>query len=194
MVRLPLGAASVLVLFPLELVLRLPRVAREFGLPTEIARQNTAYDWSVDSQCLPLPLAARSGRPPAWQPANHSARGSFTWGLYIGDSDSTWPAVLERQLNADAPGTPAEAINMPQRKWTTANEAEQLRRLGWQFQPELVVVQYFVNDAYPSEPDFKFAEPERTYLIPGPFWKGYVRSSSVSALVSLGVNGLLYGR
>ena len=82
---------------------------------------------------------------------------------------------------------------MAQRGWTTANEAELLRRVGWQFAPDVVVVQYFMNDAYPSAPDFRFDQPERTYLLPEAFWKGYVRTSSVAALASLAINGVRYG-
>ena len=187
-----LSGAIVVVLFPLELILRNPRVAREFGLPTEIARQAAAYDdlWKHNV----FHFRSRHERV-APQPGRRrilALGDSFTWGLYIRDSDSTWPAMLERDLSGPG-GHPVEVINAAQRGWTTANEAELLTRLGWQFDPDLVLVQYFVNDAYPSGPDFRFDEPARTYLVPEPFWKGYVRSSSVSALVSLGVNGVLYG-
>jgi hypothetical protein len=40
---LPLAAALVLVLVPLEFVLRIPSVARQFGLPVERARQEESY-------------------------------------------------------------------------------------------------------------------------------------------------------
>ena len=39
-----LGGALVLVLVPLEFILRVPRVAREFGLPGEAARELASYD------------------------------------------------------------------------------------------------------------------------------------------------------
>ena len=84
-------------------------------------------------------------------------------------------------------------INMGQRGWTTANEAELLRRLGWQFDPDLVIVQYYVNDAYPSGTDFQHEEPKRIWLLPEPFRQGYIRTSAIAALVSAGINGLVYG-
>lgn len=38
--------------------------------------------------------------------------------------------------------------------YTTPNEAELLRRVGWQFDPDLVIVQFFVNDALLSSPNY----------------------------------------
>ncbi|MBA3318513.1 MAG: hypothetical protein H0T50_10540 [Gemmatimonadales bacterium] len=187
------GGACLLALGPVELLLHIPFVARDFGLPSETARQEARYDrlWTHNVFRFRSPHESVARRPGTRRII--ALGDSFTWGLYIADSDSTWPAVLERRLTAATPDAPTEVINMGQRGWTTANEAELLRRVGWQFAPDLVVVQYFMNDAYPSAPDFKFDQPERTYLLPEAFWKGYVRSSSVAALVSLAINGIRYG-
>jgi lysophospholipase L1-like esterase len=183
-----LGGALVLVLLPMEFVLRLPPVAHQFGLPTERVRQQQRYDrlWERNILHFRSPHE-RIARLPGVR--RILALGdSFTWGLYIADSDSTWPARLERRLEA-----PVEVINMAQRGWTTANEAEFLDRLGWQFDPDLVIVQFYLNDAYESGPNLGFEEGRRVHLLPEQFWQGYIRSSALSALVSRGVNGLLFG-
>jgi len=88
---------------------------------------------------------------------------------------------------------PVEVINMAQRGWTTPNEAELLSRLGWQFDPDLVIVQFYLNDAYESGANFAQESGRRLYLLPEQFWQGYIQTSSLSALVSRAVNGLLFG-
>jgi lysophospholipase L1-like esterase len=183
-----LGAALVLVLVPLELILRLPPVARQFGLPSERLHQLERYDrlWERNIFHFRSPYDRISRRPGVRRIL--TLGDSFTWGLYIADSDSTWPARLERRLKQ-----PVEVINMAQRGWTTANEAEFLTRLGWQFDPDLVIVQFYINDANESRPNFGFEEGRRVYLLPEQFWQGYIQSSALSALVSRGVNGLLFG-
>lgn len=183
-----LGAALVIVLLPLELVVRLPAIGRQFGLPEERIRREASYDriWERNVFHLRSPYERIARRPGVRRVL--ALGDSFTWGLYITDSDSTWPARLERLL-----GDSTEVINMGQRGWTTYNEAEFLTRLGWQFDPDLVLVQYYLNDAYESEPNFHYREGERVYLLPEQFWQGYVQTSALSALVSRAVNGLVYG-
>ena len=189
---LALGAALVLVLVPLELVLRIPAVARQFGLPGERTRQEETYDrlWERNVFRFRSPYERVARRPGVRRVI--ALGDSFTWGLLLPSADSAWPARLERELSATGAG-PAEVINMGQRGWATANEAEFLRRLGWQFDPDLVIVQFFLNDAYESGPGFQFQEGRRVVLLPPAFAQGYVRSSALAALVARGVNGLLFG-
>jgi lysophospholipase L1-like esterase len=183
-----LGGALALVLLPLELLLRLPPLSREFGMPAERVFQEQRYDrlWERNVFRLRSPYE-RVARQPSVRRVL-ALGDSFTWGLYIADSDSTWPARLERRLEE-----PVEVINMAQRGWTTANEAEFLARLGWQFDPDLVIVQFYLNDANESRPNLGFEEGRRVHLLPEQFWRGYIRSSALSALASRGVNGLLFG-
>ena len=183
-----LGGALLLVLIPLELALRLPPVARQFGLPGERRRQVERYDrlWERNVFHFRSPHETVSRRAGVRRVV--VLGDSFSWGLLVPDSDSIWPARLERGLE---PGT--EVVNMAQRGWTTANEAEFLRRVGWQFDPDLVIVQFYLNDAYESAVNLRFEEGRRAYLLPEQFWRGYVRESALSALVSIGVNGALYG-
>ncbi|HUF36791.1 MAG TPA: SGNH/GDSL hydrolase family protein [Gemmatimonadales bacterium] len=183
-----LGGALVLVLFPLELLFRLPPVARQFGLPAERARQVERYDRLWERNIFRFRSRHESVARRAGVHRVIVLGDSFSWGLLVPDSDSIWPARLEREL-----GGGAEVVNMAQRGWTTANEAEFLRRLGWQFQPDLVIVQFYLNDAYASGPNLGFEEGRRVYLLPEQFWRGYIQGSAVSAFVSRAVNGLLFG-
>jgi lysophospholipase L1-like esterase len=187
-----LGCALALVLLPLEFLLRLPPVASQFGLPTERARQEASYDRLWESNVFHFRSRyERVARRPGI--GRVIALGdSFTWGLLVPSSDSVWPAQLERVLN-DSGGRPVEVINMAQRGWATANEAEFLRRLGWQFDPDLVILQFYLNDAYESGPNFEFREGRRVLLLPDAFARGYIQSSALAALVTRGVNGLLFG-
>lgn len=183
-----LGGALVVVLLPLELVLRAPPIARQFGLPVERARLEERYDslWAGNIFHFRSPHESVRRRPDVRRII--TLGDSFTWGLLVPDSDSIWPARLERQLG---PGT--EVVNMAQRGWTTANEAEFLRRLGWQFDPDLVIVQFYLNDANESAPNLAFEEGRRIYVLPEQFRRGYVQWSSWSALVARGINGAIFG-
>jgi lysophospholipase L1-like esterase len=186
------GTALVLVLVPLEFLLRIPAVAAQFGLPNERTRVEADYDrlWEHNVFGFRSRYERVSRRPGV--PRIIALGDSFTWGLLLASADSAWPAWLERDLRA-ATDSAVEVINMGQRGWATANEAEFLRRLGWQFDPDLILVQYFLNDAYESAPDFQFREGRRVLLLPEAFAQGYIRSSSLAALVTRGVNGLLFG-
>jgi hypothetical protein len=78
---------------------------------------------------------------------------SMTWGDKIPRTEDTWPYVLERTLNNR--GQKTEVINLGQKGFSTVNEAEALERLGWRFDPDLVVLQFYVNDPLPSAPNFQ---------------------------------------
>jgi lysophospholipase L1-like esterase len=186
-----LGSALVLVLVPLDFGLRIPALARRFGLPGERARQEASYDrlWQRNVFGFRSPHEQVARRPGVKRVI--ALGDSFTWGLLLPSADSAWPARLERALAGR--DSAVEVINMGRRGWATANEAEFLRRLGWQFEPDLVIVQFFQNDAYESGPDFQYREGRRVLLLPEPFAQGYIRSSSIAALVAQGVNGLLFG-
>jgi hypothetical protein len=76
---------------------------------------------------------------------------------------------LQRRLAAAGGPAAYEVINMGQRGWTTANEAELLRRVGWQFDPDLVLVQYFVNDPFESGPNYWRDGDQWKRLLPARF-------------------------
>jgi lysophospholipase L1-like esterase len=75
---------------------------------------------------------------------------SFSWGDQITELESTWPYVMERALRES--GLEVQVINLAEPGFTTVNSAERLELLGWRFQPDLVILQYLVNDPLPSAP------------------------------------------
>ncbi len=119
---------------------------------------------------------------------------SFTFGVGVARTSDLWPARLEALLSALGGGAGAtspreemsgavEVVNLGTAGFTTANQAELLRRLGWQFDPDLVVIQFFVNDLLPSGPDFYHESDEYVYkthwILPVRFRRGAIRETAV---------------
>lgn len=78
---------------------------------------------------------------------------SLTWGKYVARTKDTWPYIMENLFRQD--GWHVDVINIAKRGYTTVNEAEALDRYGWSFDPDLIVLQFFINDPLPSGPGFK---------------------------------------
>lgn len=168
-------------LFVLEAVLRLPSIAGQLGLPSEQRHVEAQYDGVERANMFGLRTRYERIAKPAGVRRVVTIGDSFTWGSHIPSSDSTWPAQFERLLRA-APGSPkVEVINMGKRGYTTVNEVEALNRLGWQFDPDLVVVEWLANDVYPSGPGFQSIRnwPPVPYLLPENFRRGALRNSNV---------------
>jgi hypothetical protein len=104
---------------------------------------------------------------------------SFTWGDKILSTDDTWPARLQAALDFGHEGE-FEVINMARRGYTTLNEAETLRRIGWQFDPEVVILQFFINDALESGPNFDRGGHTQPYqLVPQRFRTPLIAKSAL---------------
>jgi lysophospholipase L1-like esterase len=147
---LALGAA----LLAAEGVLRLPSVAARLGTPQEVDRWRERYEGSWEENLLGLrsPYETVRKEPGVFRVV--AIGDSFTWGDKIASADSTWPARLEDDLRRHMPGLPVEVVNLGQNGFTAVNEAEMLRRLGWQLDPDVVVVQFYLNDILPGRPGF----------------------------------------
>lgn len=78
---------------------------------------------------------------------------SFTWGDKIARTEDIWPYVLERDLVES--GTPATVVNLAVGGYTTVNEAEVMRTTGWSLEPDVLIVQLYLNDTLPSGPGLK---------------------------------------
>lgn len=115
---------------------------------------------------------------------------SYTWGDKIANSDSTWPAQLELLLGRDH----TEVWNLAQRGWSTANEAEMLRRAGWQLAPDVVIIQWFANDALPSGPGFAREGERWVTVMPARFRRYAAGSSATLFLVERVANQLMRAR
>jgi hypothetical protein len=162
-----------------EFLFRRPAIAGTLGLPSEQRRVEASYD-AVPRHNL-FGFRSRHDRVTK-APGVFRIIGigdSFTWGDHIASTDSTWPSQLEQLLTS--PSRPVEVVNMAVRGYTTVNEVEALNRIGWQFKPDLVVLQWLVNDVYPSGPDFKnlLIWPPVPNLLPEAFRSGAVRSSDL---------------
>jgi hypothetical protein len=106
---------------------------------------------------------------------------SFTEGSHVASPDSTWPSLLEDALNQVGNRPPAQVVNMGFGGWATGNEAELLRRLGWQWEPDLVLVQWLNNDFLVTTPDFGLAPRDQglVQVIPERYRTGLIRDSAV---------------
>jgi len=85
--------------------------------------------------------------------------------------------------------------NMAHRGCPIANEAEIPTRLGWQFDPDLLVLQSLRNDGPSSGPDFRPVGgtrllPDR-YMVPVRFQTGPVQSSALLGVTEEGFSILL---
>jgi hypothetical protein len=176
----------------LEAALRSESMGRLLGTPKERAAWNSRYDhlWESNIFGFRSPWQSVTRRPNLLRVL--ALGDSYTWGDKIARSDSTWPAALERRLAKRHAAGPVEVIDMGQRGFTTANEAELLRRLGWQFAPDLVVVQFLVNDALPSDPGFqhKFEDWLCPYkrLVPERFRVGKISRSALLSFLEGAMN------
>jgi lysophospholipase L1-like esterase len=120
---------------------------------------------------------------------------SYTWGDKIALTEDTWPARLESILEAGARDVDIEVVNLAEAGFTTANEVELMSRLGWQFGPDLVLIQFLVNDAFPSWPGLGrvgSAEVFGSYrLLPARFAGAAAGRSALVAYLEKELNALL---
>ena len=190
------AVALTVILGGAEMVFRSRWLARREGSPQERAAWKLRYDglWRHNVFGFRSPFETIGRRPGVERVL--AVGDSYTWGDKIASTDSTWPARLERALEQAYPGSHFEVINTGQRGWSTANEAEFLRRLGWQFDPDLVVVQFDRNDVLLSAPNFASQSEDAVYphvdLLPDRFRTGPVRSSAFLAFLERTCSDLLH--
>lgn len=80
---------------------------------------------------------------------------SFTWGYGLGDGRDAWPKALEARLRGEKGGDGVRVFNLGVPGFTTVNELELLSRKGLALEPDLVVVQFLINDVLPSSTDYQ---------------------------------------
>jgi len=80
---------------------------------------------------------------------------SYTWGDGIADPSGVWPSILEKRLKATYPEENIRVINMGICGLTTLNELELLVKVGKKLEPDLVIVEYLINDILPSGPSLR---------------------------------------
>ncbi|HEX5386331.1 MAG TPA: SGNH/GDSL hydrolase family protein [Gemmatimonadales bacterium] len=156
--------------------------AARLGAPSELMAWNTRYDgiWRSNLFNMRSPYERLARRPGVLRVLAFGD--SFTWGDKIARTEDTWPAALERRLTHRL-GRPVEVVNTGQKGWSTANEAELLRRFGWQWQPDLIIVQYTLNDAAVSGPNFETTQDRDVSLLPPRLSEGAIRHSALLFLL-----------
>jgi lysophospholipase L1-like esterase len=70
---------------------------------------------------------------------------TFGWGVPL---EGTAPKILERNLNASVPGR-FEVLNAGVGNYDTVQEVEHYLTIDRTFHPDLVILEYFINDAEP---------------------------------------------
>lgn len=71
---------------------------------------------------------------------------SFTWGQMV-DAEEAWPGLLEQTLSEKRPFLKPVVINAGQLGWSTVDEYQWLVKEGLRYQPDMIVVGFFLNDA-----------------------------------------------
>jgi len=170
--------------FALEGVFHLQPVAGRLGTPKELnSWWEHRYDRLWESNVLGIRSPYETLRKEPGVLRVVAIGDSFTWGAMIASSDSTWPAQLEEELRHWIPDTPVEVVNLGELGFTTVNEAEKLRRLGWQFDPDIVVAQFYLNDILPSGENFQREFTDWLFpwawILPERYRRGPVGSSTL---------------
>ncbi|MGH7631231.1 MAG: GDSL-type esterase/lipase family protein [Gemmatimonadales bacterium] len=165
-----------------EGLLRTSAAEERYGGPEAARRFFSAESdrlWSHNLFGFRSPYERVARAPGVWRIVALGA--GYTSAEHIARTDGTWPALLERELRRRYPGRSIEVINMGRAGYTVANIAELFHRLAWQFEPDLVVVEFEPNEARTSRPDFGNAPLSRLRLtiLPDPFRRGWLASSAL---------------
>jgi lysophospholipase L1-like esterase len=148
-VLLVVGALAVCC-FAGELVFRLDPMVVRFGGSVAARQRAVAVQYRQIWRANPYGLRSfhvNQGRPDGVRRIVVLGD-SFSWGDQIAELESTWPYVMERALRER--GLDVQVLNLAEPGFTTVNSAERLEILGWRFQPDLVILQYLLNDPLPS--------------------------------------------
>lgn len=184
-------------LFAVEGLLRWTSVAERVGTPHEVGKWELRYDSLWDRNVLGIRSPYEVVRKEPGVLRIVAIGDSYTWGDKIASSDSTWPARLESELQRRVPRSELEVVNLGRNGFTIANSAELLRRLGWQFEPDIVVAQFYLNDILPSGPDFQREYSEwlfpRAWILPERYRGGPLGSSALLHLAEGALTALRHG-
>ncbi len=140
-----LGCAVAVSLVATEIVLQL--------LPTDQRRESTiVFDGRIPQEYLQP--AMRLGAAPG-----KKAEGTMRM-LVVGDSfafaggveaEDGWVARLDRRLRVSGPTIPVEVVNWSRPGWNTEAELESVRANLDQLEPDLILLQFTLNDPEPSD-------------------------------------------
>jgi hypothetical protein len=148
-------AGPMLLLVAGELFCRTPLVTETTG-GTYHGRErwaNSQYDWLWANQPHRLRSLHIDKPKPEGVTRILVIGDSFTFGDKIWKTKDTWPYVMEWDLRLK--GHSVQALNFAQPGFSTVNAEEMLRRYGWDYEPDIFILQFNLNDPVPSGPDFK---------------------------------------
>lgn len=74
---------------------------------------------------------------------------SYTFGWGVDENEEPYPRIIERVLNQDAGTTRVEALNLGIPGYNTRMENALLQRIAGQYEPDIVVAAYVMNDTEP---------------------------------------------
>lgn len=113
---------------------------------------------------------------------------SYTFGFGVGD-DQTWPHRLAEELNRDLPQPRFETINAGVNNYDTRQEVALLHRRVLAFDPDVVLIAFFLNDAAihsAGDGGFEFGKPPASYsfLKGNPAWQKLRAASRLADVLS----------
>jgi len=186
-VTIACGTTLILVVLA-DAIMSAPPVGAQLGTPKELEQWRGRYDSVKVNNFFRFRSRYEDTRRKPGVRRVVTLGDSFTEGHGIWSTDSTWPSQLERELSGGPDGKPTEVVNMARGGFTTGNEAEMMRRIGWQFDPDLVIIQWLDNDVYATYPNFRHGGArESPPLIPPRFNTGLIRNSAIVSLIERSV-------
>jgi len=130
-----------------ELAMRTPAMKAWTGgsLEDRVALRES-WDRSVVTQRLGLMWRSRHlyERKPPGVTRVFALGDSYSFGDFIDDADALWPNRLEDLLNAR--GRALQVINSANAGASTHGQLEVLESIGWSYEPDVVVLQFTLND------------------------------------------------
>ncbi len=114
---------------------------------------------------------------------------SQTVGHGIDDLEDTWPKRLETLLNADLPKKRFEVINSAYQGWNTDTQLYELFENGFLFNPDLVLLGFYLNDA-PSPAHFHCPHHDKDFLWLARQYVPFGEQSKLFSFINFRINRL----
>ncbi len=121
--------------------------------------------FQTNSHGMRWPETTIDKREGTWRIAALGDSTMFGWGV---EQEQAYPAVLEKALNSAGDSRHYEVLNFAVPGYNTAIEAEVYKRRAAAFDPDLILIQFDINDL--ALPNFVFDPPDmmtlkRSYLL-----------------------------
>ncbi len=97
---------------------------------------------------------------------------SFTFGAGVKQVDDLYFKILEQKLQQEYPAQTFKSVSIAKKGWSTAQEFKAFKTLGMNYNPDLVILGYVLND--PESPEIKArksSEFHDDHLLPYPYGK-----------------------